>query len=310
MKRIGFFYDFDLTLSEELQQTPILKKYAKELEAKYKITEPIQYFLKLCKQFDKSVEWMEQMLQDSNEIFNGLTNEKLEKEFGPQIKLAKGLPEFFSIIKEELIKQGFECEHHVISVGVDSLIKGTKIYPEVNSVISGKFEEDENGINKIGRIVSEFRKVEHIKNICKGKKMHSDLSLNEYYINYKNVFVFGDGASDIDMFRFILQRGGVAIAVFEQNNNEGYKKAVENLGNSVNVIVPRDYTDNSRLKKVILEIIKERIEAEGKCDMDYELIHNYKLGYIENNEIQKIIKKHLENCEHCQNKLKKRFYFD
>jgi phosphoserine phosphatase len=309
MVQIGFFYDFDLTLSEEFQQFPLFREFFENLNRKYGIKNPEEYW-SLCGRKDKSVGWMGQMLKDSNEIFGGLSNKRMQEKYGPQIKLAKGIPEFFSVIREDLKKKDFECEHHIISVGVDALIKGTSVFPEVDSIVSGEYEEDENGIIKIKNIVSEFRKVEHIKTICKGKGLHKDVAMNEYNINYKNAFVIGDGQSDVDMFRFILQRGGTAIAVFEPGSFEQYHNAVMLLGNSVNVIVPRDYSENSRIRKVINEIIQEKIEAIGKCDMDYELVHNYQLGYIESEAVKEVIKKHLEECEYCKKKLKKRFYFE
>ena len=155
--------------------------------------------------------------------------------------------------------------------------------------------------------ISPFRKVEYIKRICKGKDLYDNLELDEYHLNYDCALVFGDGQSDLDMFRYVHQRGGVAVGVFEKGNKEAYEKAVSKLGSSVNYIVPRDYSSDSILEKVVQESVNDIINRN--CDMDYEIIHKVKLKQLRNQQIKDIVLDHLEKCDSCKMRSEAKFYF-
>ena len=72
--KIGFIYDFDLTLSEEYQQMPLFRGFSENIKKEYGI-EPEDYFRVLCKGTDIGVGSLEQMLNDVKKgIFPGLTN--------------------------------------------------------------------------------------------------------------------------------------------------------------------------------------------------------------------------------------------
>jgi len=126
--KVGFFYDYDLTLTEEFQQTPIFRKYFGQLKEKYGINKIDEYW-NLCSGKDKSVIWMEQFLKDAKTTFDHLTNKQMQEEFAPLVKLAEGLPSWFERIKQYASSLDVELENHVISAGIYPLIAGSKIFP-------------------------------------------------------------------------------------------------------------------------------------------------------------------------------------
>mgnify|MGYP007066201332 CR=1 FL=1 len=313
MVRIGFIYDFDLTLSEEFQQYPIFREFAAQLKEVHGVSLPEEYW-RLCNNSEMGVGWMQQLVKDAKAgVFPNLTNQRMRDHFASQIKLSPGLvtldgtANWFDRVNEYCQDNGSEGEHHVISVGVHPLIAGTAVFPNLTSLRSGTFNEDDSGIVDIKTIVDPFRKVEDVKSICKGTDLHEDLPLDRYHINYRNVIIFGDGQSDKDMFRYIRQRGGIAVAVFEEGNWQEYRKAIKNLGDSVNIIAPRDYSGGSTLDELIKEHVG-KISSEI-CDMDYDLVHKFLLGQLRNDAVRTVVQGHYQDCGLCQERSELKAYF-
>jgi phosphoserine phosphatase len=335
LQSAAIFSDFDKTQTEEDEQAPIIRKYSRVLKAKRKVHNMEEYWL-ACDKSDFGVGWMVQFLSD-RELFGNLSNEAMEREFSPQIRLSPGLPEWHGSIKKYAESKGIRMGHHIISSGAVPLIRGTAIGPVVDSIYAGEFNEVEGvGITGIKRAVDPYRKVRRIKSVCKGgvprgeelagwdlkdEALYEDLPIKKYATRYDRCFVLGDGLSDKDMFRFILQRGGFPIAVFEKGDMVAFDKAVRNLGPSVMAIVPRDYSKGSVLDKVVKEYIDFMVDRAAHCDMDPDIVHNYRLGQILNGEIKRVVKTHLEGskeesegvpaadgCKYCKAMDEKRFY--
>jgi hypothetical protein len=306
---VGLFYDWDLTLTEEYQQMPIFRKYFKNLQKKYGLCSPEEWF-SLLKEGELGVSYMEQLLRDAEETFENLSNGKMEFEFAPQQKLSPGILDWFERINEFASKQNIQLEHHVISVGVLPLIKGTPIFPFLSSVSSGEFLEEDGRIAKIKKTVQSFRKVESLKKILKGGEVYKNLPKDKYTLLPENSIVLGDGQSDLDIFRYIKQRGGFSIGVFKQGDRLQYKKAVELFQTNnpyraqVNRLVARDYSQGKDLETQVKKIILNIKERKMHCTMDYHIIHNHKLEQLQNQEINRLASKHFASCVYCQD----RFY--
>lgn len=313
--RVGFFYDYDYTLTEEFQQNPIFKEYFPELQKKYGLKNPEDYW-KLCSGKDKGAAWMGQFLKDSKTIFHGLTNKKMHDYFAKKIELAPGLPEWFEKIEKHGKFFGIEIENHLISAGVLPLITGSPVAPFFKTITSGEFLDKGNEIYKIDSIVESFRKVEYLKKICKGGDLHRDLEIGDYHINYRNLIVFGDGQSDKDLFKYAKQRGGTVVAVYKKGDKKSFDKCVSSLGapdyahSFVNAIKSRDYNENSSLEKKVIQILQTISESEKNCDMDWELVNNWKLNHIKNKKICEDIEAHFNSCKYCQKKTELDFSFD
>ena len=304
MKHVGLIYDFDMTLSEEYQQEPLLRKFSKEIKEKYGIEDIENYFSTLCsgQGIDICVGAMQQILIDSKNLFGGLTNQQMRKEFAPLVKLSTGLPEWFDRIDEYIAELNLDSTHHIVSAGFVPLIEGSPIAPYLSSIHAGNFIEDKDGINLISHIVDPYNKMREITHICKGEgREDSRLAIDEYEINYDHVIVFGDGKSDKSMFNFVRERGGYAIGVYQKYDDSSMRKALELIGN-VNFIVPRDYSAGSRLEEVSKVALKQI--SKRNCTYDYRLVHALKLKQLRHSELINLTSSHLNSCDDCSERSK------
>ena len=309
MVNVGFIYDFDLTLSEEFQQYPLFRKYIDNLREIHGVNSPEEYW-KLCDGVHLKIGWLQQFVKDCKEgNFPAMTNEILEKEFGPKVQLSPGLPEWFDRINEFGKIYGLDISHHVISSGAEAFIKGTKVFPHLSSLYAGSFEENGVRIDRVGNMVSSFEKIEAIKRICKGEgvDLFQDLGLGDYFIQRRRLLIFGDGQTDRSMFRYGLERGSASIGVVEENNKRVYDKTVKQLGNDVVRILPRNYREGSVIDREVKEMLIGL--AETSCDMDPDLVYRHGLNQIINPGIKTLVGKHLEDCAYCTKRKGKKFIY-
>ena len=303
-RNVACIYDFDLTLSEEYQQFPILRKFAKEIERKHGLTRIEDYFNRLCGRqgIDIGVGAMQQILLDCQDIFTGITNESMKTVYAPQIQLSPGLPDWFPRTTSYAEQQGLDLEHHVVSAGFTPLIAGTIIAPYLTSIRSGTFLEGPAGLEKIKHIVDPNSKREEIIEICKGQDVHEDLSIDQYHLTYDNVIVFGDGQSDQRKFNFIRERGGLAIGVYKKGDEQDLARAQRDLGGRVHYLVPRDYSAGTPLE----EVVQQGLETMAKrtCTFDYRLIHALQRYHLRHPELTEVASRHLEWCNDCQERSK------
>jgi hypothetical protein len=313
--KIGLFYDWDLTLTEEYQQMPIFRKYFENIKKKYNFSLPEDYF-SLCKGSELGISYMEPFLKDVKETFEGINNEKMKNEFASQQRLSEGLPDWFERINSFAKDYDLEIEHHVISVGILPLIEGTCVAPFLSSIHAGEFIEQNNQLIKIKKIINPFRKVEVLKSILKKENFYKNIPLESYHILPQNSIVFGDGQSDLDIFRYVKQRGGYSIAVFEKGNNKEYLQRINDFDmvNSenaqINLLAPRDYSKGGILESKVQETILNIKKGEEICDLDYHIVHSYKIGKIQNLEIKKLAEEHFDSCSVCQNRWKPQALFN
>lgn len=188
------------------------------------------------------------------------------------------------------------------------MIKGTTVYPYLYSLHAGQFHDNGRHIFKVKEVVGAFEKVRYLKIISKGKDIHTDLSVDNYFIEHRHLFVFGDGQSDKDMFRYIKQRGGQSIAVFENGNRTSYERAQKNLQSHVNLLAPRDYSPGSILETEV----KKALEgiANRECGMDFDLVYRLQRKQLINPDITQIVEQHLHSCGYCQEQLETKAIFD
>ena len=305
--KIGFIYDFDLTLSEEYQQMPLFRDYAKNIEEAYNIS-PDDYFRELCEGTDIGVGSLEQMLNDvKSGVLPSVTNQVMRDEYGPQVELAKGLPDWFDRINNMVEKMGYEASHHVVSAGCTSFIEGTKIAPYLDSIHAGEYLDDSNGIKRIKKVVEPNNKRAEIIKICKGTGINEDLAIDNYAINYDHVILFGDGESDKRMFNFIRERGGYAIGVYGKNNKPGIDKTKRDLKGKVNFILPRDYSMGSIIENIATELVK--IISNRTCDYDYRMVHALSLDHLRNENLIDLTNQHLNDCKDCKQRSKNTIIF-
>ena len=305
-KNVAFGYDFDETLSEETGQMPFLRHFLPNLKKKYGIERAEEYW-KLCDDSDFNIAWLQQVAKDAPECFPGLTNQALEEEFAPKIPLAPGVEEWFDMINEYCQEFDLNPSHHVISASVVPLISGTSIAKHLNSICAGEFHDDGGVIHKVKRIIGPHDKVRRLKEIAKGADLYDDLPIEEYAVNYNRFCIFGDGLSDIDMFRYLQEDGAQINAVYKADKFRAYIKALHKLVSHVSLIAPRDFRKESYLEKEV-KLFLQGI-ANDECDMDFDLVHRMKLGQIKFKEVEKVVREHYKSCDYCKGRRVTKVFF-
>ncbi len=307
MKKIGFIYDFDLTLSEEYQQMPLFRKYTDNIRKEYNISHE-DYFSELCKGTDIGVGSLEQMLNDvKSGILQNVTNQTMRDVYGPQIELAKGLPNWFERVNRKVENLGYQASHHVVSAGCTPFVEGTDIAPYLDSICAGEYLDDIQGIKKIKKVVEPNNKTAEIRKICKGTGINQDLPIDDYAINYDHVILFGDGESDKRMFNFIRERGGYAIGVYGKNNKPSLDKTKRDLKGRVNFILPRNYSISSIIEDITMQLI-DKIK-DRTCDFDYRMVHALSLDHLRNDHLIDLTSKHLSGCDDCRQRNRETLIF-
>ncbi|MGM9774673.1 MAG: haloacid dehalogenase-like hydrolase, partial [Candidatus Egerieousia sp.] len=86
----------------------------------------------------------------------------------------------------------------------------------------------------------------------------------EKRVAFSNMIYLGDGETDVPCMKLTKQLGGTSIAVFNPEI-ENKKRIAEQLlkQNRVNFICPADYSEGSRIEKLITNIIR-KIKADDE----------------------------------------------
>jgi 2-hydroxy-3-keto-5-methylthiopentenyl-1-phosphate phosphatase len=163
-KKVAIFADFDLTLTEEYQQIPLVNHYLEQYKKFYNDPKILEHYRKFDPTFsfkepedffkilhvkrdeilvrDKTsriqngITWLGQLLCDKQEghPLEDLTLKKLY-ELGKQIKMTTGCLECFIKLKEDWKNKGIDVHIFVVSVGLKTLIRGAiDGYMEINNI--------------------------------------------------------------------------------------------------------------------------------------------------------------------------------
>ncbi len=336
MKKIAFFIDFDLTLSEEYQQLPLIKskleKYKnyykknldnfKYLDKDFVFNNEFDFFTVLQKErnyileknpnsrIQNGITWLHKLISDTNKGCP-LENVSLKDiyESGKKIKLSNNVIECFCKLKEMWIKKNIDLKIYIVSVGLKTLIKAS-----IDSYIEGKnlknpfdgiyaaeiIETNEPNMKyKIISVIEDYSKTEIAYEIAKGGKEKRDIKLNnfEYIIPHNKFIVIGDGLSDIPMFRFFRKRGGSCIMVYKKGCKKSFQKIMFDAFKNVDYILERDYTPCINNPTWIY--LNECIKniSNKKCKHSSTSIHNYKWSKDMSLNEEEEIKKHFANCK-------------
>mgnify|MGYP001577885721 CR=1 FL=1 len=247
-KKVIIAYDADLTILKEYHMNIALRKYGidpKEFWEQVKAVELTQRG-----KFDRrtDISWLANILHEvKHGKMKGLTRKHL-KEFGKEVHsiLYPGLPEFFSEIKKA--SPDLDIQQHIISMGIEKLLRGAKL--EVDGVHAYDFywELDKSSgeeIDFISNTVSEWDKFGILKSLC-----------DKFDCPLKNVIYFGDGDSDKPTFWVLGLVGGKRIGVFDKEK-ANWQEKVEDIKNSVDIILPADYSKDGEIWNKTMEFLGE-----------------------------------------------------
>ena len=201
--KVAIFADFDLTLTEEYQQIPLIDHYLDKYKKFYNEPELVKHYKKFNPDFsfqkpedffkilhvkrdeilknDKSsriqngVTWLEQLICDKQEghPLETLTLAELY-EHGKKIKMSKGCLECFLKLKKKWKQHGIDIHVYVVSVGLKTLIEGAIAgYMENNDIkinpIDGIYSAEivESFVNINGKDINQFEIISVIEDYSK-----------------------------------------------------------------------------------------------------------------------------------------------
>jgi len=165
-----------------------------------------------------------------------------------------GVLDFFTKIK--LANTDHQISHNIVSVGIKDLLQSSVLGIHMDNVFGYTFFDnltEGDTIDEVKSTTSSVEKVDSIVQISKGNSP----GIYEYPI--QNMIYFGDGQTDIPAFKFVKQRHGTTIIVYDPNKPGAKEKAIE-LKRYVDYIVPADFTEGSELWNAVNETIRKSHE--------------------------------------------------
>lgn len=255
---IAICYDFDKTLTTNDMQTfkfiPSLNmteddfwKKRREFSAKH-LSDPTLSLLKL-------------MIDESKAHGIKLTKKYLT-DMGKDVVFFNGVKDWFKRINKYGKSHGVEVEHYLISTGNREIIEGCPIYKEFKMVYGSEYLYDENGIACWPKnIVNYTLKTQHLFRINKGMLSLSDEAginerVSEKHVGFDKMVYVGDGYTDVPCMTLVKEKGGIAIAVYNNKTEEVSKKLLKD--ERVNYICESDYSEGSSIDKIIKEFIDSK----------------------------------------------------
>ena len=264
MKEVAFLYDFDKTLSPmNMQEFELVKdlgyevdefwKEIRKLEKKTDIDLILSYLLQIKEMYEEKLK-------------TPLTREILNN-YGKGIRYFPGVTTWFMRINEYGKRKGVKVKHYIISSGMKEIIEGTSIADEFERIFASTYLFTEDGTIKWPALAVNYTcKTQFVYRINKGtldisnnKIINSYMPREERAVPFQNIAYFGDGESDVPCMKIVKNRGGYAVAVYDEN-----KKMAQDfiMQNRVTTIAKADYTKDSKLEQIAMYIIDNAIGKE------------------------------------------------
>ena len=260
MKKIALCYDFDGTLCSGYMQDQKLLHDCK--------IEPKNFWIKVANyakenHCDPTLAYL--MLLEQQMRSAGLkVNAETFKKYGSELKLFKGVNEWFSRIKQFGKLHNIEIQHFIISSGLADVIKGCFFIKDVNLVYASSYIYDDGKGVWPKLSVNYSNKVQFLYRINKGTfdvfdqvgvnaKKDANDSVN---IPFENFIFFGDGETDVPCFSVNQNNSGKNICIYEKGNEKSFDigKKLYSEGR-VHYLLDGDYSENSEIDKLIKQFI-------------------------------------------------------
>ena len=282
--KIAICYDFDGTLSPDyMQNVTFLPKLG--------FKDPNVFWDEVKENakkqnMDEILSYLNLMIDKAKEKEVPLTPRFL-MECGQDITLFEGVKTWFDRINEYALLHNIDVEHYIITSGNVEIVKGTSISKKFKYIFGCRFAYIGTYINMIAEkpaaAVNYTNKTQFLFRINKGVfNYYENDIINRYmaqedkYIDFSNMIYIGDGETDVPCFKMVSYQGGKSIAVFNPEIKakkeikdindviiQAKKKSAEELAKDllshkrVDFIAPTDYAKDSKLDKIVKNIIEE-----------------------------------------------------
>lgn len=258
--KAALIYDFDGTLSPgNMQEYGFIAAVGKSNEEFWHESNV------LAEDFDADpiLSYMLKMLEHASKTNIPIKREDFQAT-GRNIKLYKGVESWFDRINRYGAERGIEILHYINSSGLKEIIEGTPIAGEFKKIYACEFLYNENGDAYWPAVAINYtNKTQFIYKINKGVDSVSDSHLvnafvpdSERPVPFEHMIYVGDGTTDIPCMRLVSDRRGHSIGVYNPESEQGYQKTKLLLEqNRVSMISPADYSEGSRMEKLVKTIL-------------------------------------------------------
>ena len=213
--------------------------------------------------WDPPIAWMTELVNLMNDgKIKQNTNAKL-REFGGTIEVYPGAATFLDEMNETIGKElDVKIEGYVVSSGIESLMKGTKISQSFTDIFGGSLYEQNGVISGIKSSITFTEKTKFIFAINKGISsqirekpydVNNFIDYSERRVPFENMIYLGDGPSDIPCFSMIQQKGGHSIAI--DSADDWSKEWEYELRNREMKAFKPDYVEGSDLRNTLETIV-------------------------------------------------------
>ena len=214
--------------------------------------------------WDPPIAWMTKLIKLIQEgKIKQNTNQKLA-EFSASVETYPDASTFIDEINSKLADQpDVSVEGYVVSSGIESMMKGSKIANSFTDIFGGRLYEENGIISGIKSSITFTEKTKFIFAINKGitsqirekpYDVNDFIPFEERRIPFENMIYLGDGPSDIPCCSMIEKFGGTSIAI--DSKDEWSKKWEYELRNRKMDSYKPDYTKHSDLRRKLESIIQ------------------------------------------------------
>ncbi len=270
---IALIWDFDKTLSPHYMQRPLFEAYGVDEDQFWREVNALPaYYLRQGVHVQHDTCYLGHLLSYvQHGRFHDLTNARL-RELGSQITFFPGIPDILDRLRQVALAEEFRhsdlrIEHYVVSTGISEMIRGSAIAEKLDGVWACEFIETPAPpeydpvssrskpapISQIAGFLDNTTKTRALFEINKGVNIpEAGVSVNdtipeeERRVPFQNMIYIADGPSDIPSFSVVRKNGGLAYAVYAQDDQRQFAQAVDlSENNRVNSYGPADYREGT-----------------------------------------------------------------
>ena len=227
----------------------------------------------LAEGWDQVPGFMHKLIELSEQQ-GGLITADFLADWGRRLPLFEGVTEVFGLLREYMAQAapGFRLEFYLISSGIGQILRHTAIAPEFTEIWASDFSY--NAAQAIAfpkRVVSFTDKTRYLFQISKGiigAKAKDSTLVNQRFESFRipmhQILFVGDGYTDIPCFSLLARKGGEAIAVYQKERPETWKKARGFVKDErVKMFERADYRPDSPLLDSLKGLLVEMAERAG-----------------------------------------------
>lgn len=257
---VAVCYDFDSTLSTHEMQYWLAPKLNMSIEEFWSNQDEM-------KDVDFVLSYLWLTLNECHKKGVKVTREFLNG-CGKDIEFYKGVQSWFKRLNDYALQRDIILEHYIISTGNKEIIEGTPIFKEFKKIYACEFLYNETGEAFWPKVVlNGTTKTQYLFRINKGiddndfMEVKVNQRVDNKRVEFRNMVYIGDGITDIPCMTLVKEKGGTAIAVYNENKKNFGEKLI--FDKRVNFACKADYSSGCELDKIV-KLVLDSIQAREK----------------------------------------------